>query len=87
MITRFAKLKGFPNIIAGRDLANIFQDGHVYEVNNHFGEITIKDLGPHALMLNHLGHSFSTIMMDGTYLLTEVEAIRREELINKDNSI
>lgn len=32
MITRISKLKGFNNILAGRDLANIFKDGHVYSV-------------------------------------------------------
>jgi hypothetical protein len=68
-ITRIAKLKGFDGALAGRDFADIFKDGHVYQVSDIAGEIIFKDLGEHALMD---GSSFSSIMM-GTYLLTKEE--------------
>jgi hypothetical protein len=77
MITRIAKLKGFNNIIAGRDLANIFKEGHVYSVTEIMGEIMIKDLGEHALIKNHEGHTFAQIMMNGSYCMTKEEKQRQ----------
>ncbi len=78
MITRFSKLKGFNNILGGRDLANIFKDGHVYQVTELMGEIMIKDLGEHA-KLRSQPMTFYQIMMEGSYLLTKEEAKRNEK--------
>lgn len=72
-IARIAKLKGFNNIIAGRDLANIFKEGHVYSVMEIMGDIIIKDLGEHALMEKYIGNGFPAIMMDGSYCMTKEE--------------
>lgn len=73
MITRISKLKGFNNLIAGRDLAGIFKDGHVYSVTEIMGEITIRDLGEHAVMERYKGSGFAAIIMDGSYCLTKEE--------------
>lgn len=70
-ITRFSKLKGFPHIIAGRDLNNIFKEGHVYSVEEILGVHMIKDLGEYAMPDYH--GDFPSIMQDGTYLLTVAE--------------
>jgi hypothetical protein len=77
MITRIAKLKGFNNIVAGRDLANIFKDGHVYSVTEIMGEIMIKDLGEHAEMEHYKGSGFPVIIMDGSYCMTKEEKQRQ----------
>lgn len=72
-ITRFSKLKGFDNIIAGRDFSNIFKEGHVYSVIEVLDTIMIKDLGEYALLKKYKGYKFSQIMMEGSYLLTKEE--------------
>ena len=79
MITRVSKLKGFDNILGGRDLANLFKDGHVYEIDNTYGEMMITDLGEHALSERHEFSTFQQIMMDGTYLLTKEEKKRQDK--------
>lgn len=76
MIARIVKIKGFGKIVAGADVGNIFEDGHVYEATKIMGEIIIRDLGEHAHAegLVPIGrHKFSTIMLDGTYCLTKEE--------------
>lgn len=77
MITRIVKLKGFKNIIAGRDLAEIFKDGHVYSVTEIMGEILIKDLGEHAEMEHYEVSGFPAIIMDGSYCMTKEEKQRQ----------
>ena len=77
MITRITKLKGFDNIIAGRDLLNIFKEGHVYSVTEIMGEIIIKDLGEHAIIGRYEGSGFAAIMMDGSYCMTKEEKKRQ----------
>ena len=60
--------------MAGRDLANIFKDGHVYGVTEIMGEIIFKDLGEHAIGLKDFSkHKLSTIILDGTHCLTKAE--------------
>jgi len=87
MITRISKIKGYNNILGGRDLANIFKDGHVYQLSKIMGEIVVKDLGVHAnrkgLTVDR-GHKFSTIMLDGSYLLTEKEYEAQERAEQED---
>lgn len=80
-ICRIAKLKGFDNIIAGRDFAGIFKEGHVYAVYELMGVIMFKDLGEYGLpeWLQREGHRFGTIIMDGSYLLTKDELKKSEE--------
>lgn len=76
MITRIAKIKGFNNVLSGRDLAGIFKDGHVYQVTEIMGEIILKDLGEHAIFKSSYpfgNHKLTTIIMDGTYCLTKAE--------------
>lgn len=49
MLTRFCKLPIHDNVLVGRDLNNIFKNGHIYEVYEFVGEIVIKDLGKTSL--------------------------------------
>lgn len=73
-VTRISKLKGFPDILAGRDLAKIFKDGHVYQFMEIMGEIMVKDLGEYAMPDDPTIHTdFTGIMKDGTYMLTKEE--------------
>ena len=53
-VTRITKIKGFNNLIAGKDLTGIFKEGHVYSVQNIIGAIVIKDLGEHAINMGEL---------------------------------
>lgn len=71
--TRISKLKGFDNVIVGRDMANIFKEGHVYSVKELIGTIIINDLGEHALMNDQEGCSIADIIIDGRYCLTKEE--------------
>lgn len=75
MITRIVKLKGFADVLAGRDLAKIFKEGHVYEVKELMGEIMVKDIGEHAeaKWLEGGRGKISQIITDGTYCLTKEE--------------
>ena len=77
-ITRISKLKGFDSILVGRDFAEVFKDGHVYDVMEIADTIIIKDLGEHALMHQHNGSTFNTIMMNGTCYLTKEEKERQD---------
>ena len=73
-ISRIARLKGFDRILAGRDLADIFKDGHVYSVVESVGVIMLTDLGEHAVKdKTIMNGTFEYVMMDGTYLLTKPE--------------
>lgn len=78
-ITRFSKLKGFDNVIVGRDLENIFKDGHVYSVTEIAGEFIIRDLGEHADG-DMVGYDIKTILTKGRYLFTKEEHKRKTEL-------
>jgi len=70
-VTRISKLKGFPDIIVGRDLAKVFKEGHVYSIEEIMGMHIIKDLGEYAMPEYHA--DLLSIMRDGTYLLTRAE--------------
>lgn len=71
-VTRISKLKKFDNILAGRDLAGVFKEGHVYSFVQVLGVITVTDLGEYA-DIPYSGATFTDIMMDGTYMLTKAE--------------
>ena len=49
MITRIVKLPKHDDVLIGRDLGKIFENGHVYEIKKFLGEILIKDIGETAL--------------------------------------
>lgn len=82
MITRIMKLPKHDNVLIGRDLAEIFENGHVYEIKKFLGEYVIVDLGetglpegnPHETP--HAQSSIEQIMVGpgSTYLLTKKEA-------------
>ena len=69
-ITRISKL--FGNIIAGKDMADVFKEGHVYSVDKIMDTIIIEDLGEYESEATR-GWQFSDIMMDGRHLLTKEE--------------
>ena len=69
--TRIAKIKNFESLILGRDLDNIFDEGHVYSIEKIIGQIIVKDLGKHVFQkVEEAG----IILQKGTYLLTENES-------------
>ena len=49
MITRIVKLPKHDDVLIGRDLGKVFENGHVYEIKKFLGEILIKDIGETAL--------------------------------------
>jgi len=73
MITRITKLDGFNAVLMGRDLAGVFEEGHVYSAVKILDQIIITDLGKHAKMEMFKGQSLNGIAMDGSYCLTEEE--------------
>lgn len=70
-VSRITKLKGFDRVLVGRDMLNIFKEGHVYNVREIMGQIMITDLGEHAEL--PLGDGIAQIMVKGTYCLTKEE--------------
>lgn len=84
MVTRFTKLPKHDNVLVGRDIAELFENGHVYEVRKILGEYIIRDLGLTALpegnphILPNAQSSIEQIMTapGATYLLTKEEAGR-----------
>lgn len=76
MVTRIASLKGFNNVLAGRDLNGVFKPGHVYEFYEIAGEIMCRDLGegaPFSKSPEIKGYKISQIMLAGFYMLTKSE--------------
>lgn len=79
MLTRFMKLPIHDHVLIGRDLNDIFKNGHIYEVHQIMGEIIIKDLGKTSLPKmgsKYYPNEFSSIediMCGSSYLLTEDE--------------
>jgi len=68
--TRIAKIKNFESLILGRDLDNIFNEGHVYSIEKIMGQIIVKDLGKHAFQKVE---AVGIILQKGTYLYTKEE--------------
>ena len=81
MLTRIVKLKDRHNILMGRDLNNIFKDGHVYDVTECMGEIMITDLGEHALMEKYHARHLDDVVRSGIHCFTKEEY---EKIINKN---
>lgn len=73
MVTRLAVIKGFDRVILGRDIAGNLKEGHVYEITEILGVLMIKDLGEHAIVERHLGHTVSGLAMSGVHCLTKEE--------------
>ncbi len=79
MITRITKLDGFSDVLMDRDLAKVFEEGHVYSAVKILDQIIITDLGKHAKMKMFKGQSLNEIAMDGSYCLTEENYKRQSE--------
>lgn len=76
MITRIVKLPKHDNVLIGRDLAELFTAGHVYEIKKYFGEYVITDIGETALPEDagsspNVHSRVDDIMLNGTYCLTK----------------
>ncbi len=76
-VCRLAKLDGMDDVVVGRDFADLFKEGHVYDVRESFGQIILTDLGKHGKMQDYRYKKRDTIIMDGQYLLTETELIAK----------
>lgn len=79
MITRIVKLPYHDNVLIGRDLAEIFEPGHVYEIRRVLGEFLIEDKGESSLLENTKEDysnpyaSIETIMSSGKVYFTKEE--------------
>lgn len=73
-VCRIAKVDGRDNLLLGRDFADIFKEGHVYQVIDQFGMIVFKDLGKHAKSEDFDYKSNSYLLMNEMPLRTESEA-------------
>lgn len=73
-VTRIAKLKGFDNVLMGRDIANIFIEGHVYDIQSIMGHFIVKDLGEHSQMDDkYEGTHIAGVAKTGLHCLTKSE--------------
>lgn len=90
MITRIASIKGFKNVIIGRDLKEILKPGFVYDVSTMPGAdgldvYTIKCLGEHATSAYmERGAQLSQTITEGVYCLTKTEYLAQLENEYKD---
>ena len=78
MITRITKLPNHVNVLVGRDLAEIFKPGHVYEFKEIMGEIIVMDRGESALSDDkhdypNVNSRIEEIMCNSSYLFTKEE--------------
>lgn len=73
MITRVCKLEDMHNIIFGRDLGGVFEEGALYSVQKIAGEIIFIKIGNHAKIKDFEFKKWSDLMADGNCLLTEKE--------------
>ena len=79
MITRIMKLPLHDNVLIGRDLANIFKNGYVYEIKEFDGEHIITCLGESALFSDasqgypNQHSKINEIMRTGVYMMTKDE--------------
>lgn len=82
-VTRFTKLPKHDNIIVGRDLDKIFENGKVYGIRKFGDEYVITCLGDSAIAAdgtwpNH-NSKVSEIMTTGRYLWTTEELEKFEK--------
>lgn len=70
-ISRIISLKGYNNVLLGRDLAKALKPGTVYGIRDLMGIITLEELGPHAQLEQGMG--IAGIITEGVYALTEKE--------------
>ena len=76
MVTRIAKLKGYDNVVVGKCLDGVLEDGHVYSVRKVCGEIIITDLGEHFMKDGFGGVSLTVLLKDGSHLYTKEEGLK-----------
>lgn len=81
-ITRIVKLHGHHDVLVGRDLGKIFEDGMVYDVREVLGEYILTPIGKSAHMAvakkrfpeyNSDPRTKCQILMDGPTYITEEE--------------
>lgn len=77
-LSRIVSLKGFDNVLLGRDLAKALKPGMVYGIRDIMGIITLEELGPHA-SFTHRGNTVGQIASNGRYCLTEEEFAAQQE--------
>jgi hypothetical protein len=90
MVTRIVKLPNHDNVLIGRDLGELFKNGHVYQVNQYFDTYLIVDMGETALSGHredspNVNSQISDIILDGTYCLTK-EEFDRNSINNRSDS-
>lgn len=84
-ISRITSLKGFKNVVIGRDMGNVLKNGHVYGMISIDGYIIMKDLGEHAdARMIQDGGTINHIITEGVYCLTKTEYLAQLENESKD---
>lgn len=86
ILTRIASLDKWKNVLAGRDLGNMFEEGYVYAGMKAGNDIVFTKLGKHAQMPYFYGQPIDVIYMDGSHLLTEDEYKLKLELQEKQKN-
>jgi len=78
MVTRILKLP-HNNVLIGRDLSEIFENGHIYSVRKVLGEILIEDVGESSLCERTMydypnrNSTVNDIMKEGSIYFTKKE--------------
>ena len=70
-ISRLVSLKGFDNVIIGRDIGGVLQQGVVYGVQSFGGVITLVPISEAVTPMKGMG--LAGIIVDGKHYLTKDE--------------
>ena len=88
MVTRLSVINDERNLLLGKDGANIFEKGMVYEVVKILDQIVIREIG--KSIIPETGHPSiksdnNTIICYGEHLLTQEDKDNREKNIQEKN--
>jgi len=82
-LSRITSLKGFNNILLGRDLSKVLKPGVVYGIIEVMGVIMIEEIGEQATARpNGENRTIGQIVIEGVYCLTKEEyaaQLKKEE--------
>jgi hypothetical protein len=79
--TRLARIEGFGQILVGKDISDIFEEGHVYAFRKILGQIVVDDLGKHAYADGYdYKASLSDFIESGHHNMTQEEFNKSQKL-------
>lgn len=82
-ICRIVSLRNFGGVLIGRDMAEVFEEGKVYQVYKVLDTIMIEPLGEHAVDKRLTNKNGALTARVGAYLVSGVTMLTKEEYANQ----